>query len=258
MNKTRKIGYILSLTLLAFAIGYGINKNKSTLPHQSKYQAIIFDMDGTIIDTDHLWKAANLPILNDHAQHLSQEEKETMIASFKHLTFYEIWKIVQDNCTTYMTIDEIAQQNRRHVQELYRIRGISMIPHFHEFHAKVADAGLKTAVATSSEQDTVNVILEMVPLTNYFGDHIYNVDHVNKAYKPSPDVYLHAAKMLNVEPCHCIAIEDSSSGVKAAKAAGMYCIGINTGKNRDVLKQADEIVECFSEIDIEKLLSLEN
>jgi len=96
------------------------------------------------------------------------------------------------------------------------------------------------------------------PLRDYFNEHIYTINTVNLQYKPNPDIYLHAAKMLGVEPRHCIAIEDSSSGIKAAKAAGMYCIGINTGKNRDILKQADEIVECFSEIDLDKLLNLEN
>ena len=258
MKISRNTIYMFSAIFLAFIIGYNISNMQQTPKNPRKYQAIIFDMDGTIIDTDHLWKAANLPILHEHAPHLSQEEKDAMIASFKHLTFYEIWKIIQDNCTTQMTIEEIAQQNRRHVQELYRVTGISMIPKFDEFHGKVATSGLKTAIATSSEQDTVNVILEMVPLKDYFSDHIYNVDHVNKAYKPSPDIYLHAAEKLNVQPCCCIAIEDSSSGIKAAKAAGMYCIGINTGKNRDILKQADEIVECFSEIDLDKLLNLEN
>ncbi len=254
MKNMRNIAYLLAATLLALTIGYVI----TTRNHQNnpRIKAIIFDMDGTIIDTDHLWKAANRPILDEHAPHLSEEEKDAMIDSFKHLTFYELWNIVQKHCVTEMTIEEIAQHNRRNVQAAYRVKGITTIPHFYNFHEKVVKSGLKTAIATSSEQDTVDIILEMVPLKNCFGEHIYNVDHVNKKYKPNPDVYLHAAKMLGVQPCDCVAIEDSSSGVKAAKAAGMYCIGINTGKNRAVLAQADEIVDCFSEIDLEKLLSL--
>ncbi|MDP3787830.1 MAG: HAD family phosphatase [Candidatus Chromulinivorax sp.] len=254
MKRTHKIAYLITATLLALTIGYFV----TTRNHQNnlRIKAIIFDMDGTIIDTDHLWKAANRPILDEHAPHLSEEEKDAMIDSFKHLTFYELWNIVQQHCVTEMTIEEIAQHNRRNVQAAYRVKGIATIPHFYNFHEKVAKSGLKTAIATSSEQDTVDIIVEMVPLKNCFGEHIYNVDHVNKKYKPAPDVYLHAAKMLDVQPCDCIAIEDSSSGIKAAKAAGMYCIGINTGKNRTVLAQADEIVDCFSEIDLNKLLSL--
>ena len=263
MNFTRTTAYKLTAIIIALSIGYAATAHTQIFrslffKNSSRIKAIIFDMDGTIIDTDHLWKAANRPILDQHAPHLLDNQKDAMIDSFKHLTFYELWKIMQDHCVTEMTIEEIAQQNRRHVQALYRIKGISVIPKFYDFHDKVVQAGLKTAIATSSEQDTVDIILEMVPLKNCFGDHIYNVDHVNKAYKPSPDVYLHAAKMLGVQPTDCIAIEDSSSGIKAAKAAGMYCIGINTGKNKAVLAQADEIVDCFSEIDVEKLLNIKN
>ena len=263
MNTTRNLVALCAAIIITFALGYIITlhqqqNDQNTLQKNRKIKAIIFDMDGTIIDTDHLWKSATRPILDQHAPHLSEEDKDAMIESFKHLTFYELWKIVQQNCRTEMTIEEIAQQNRRHVQVLYRIKGISVIPHFYDFHKNVVSSGLKTAIATSSEQDTVDIILEMVPLKNCFGEHIYNVDHVNKAYKPSPAVYLHAAQMLGVEPCDCIAIEDSSTGIKAAKTAGMYCIGINTGKNRNVLQQADEIVDCFSEIDLEKLLNLKN
>ncbi|MBV8660717.1 MAG: HAD family phosphatase [Candidatus Dependentiae bacterium] len=259
MKITRNLVALCAAIVVTFTFGYIITmRQQQNDQNNRRFKAIIFDMDGTIIDTDHLWKSANRPILDQHAPHLGEEEKDAMIDSFKHLTFYELWKIVQQNCVTEMTIEEIAQQNRHHVQALYRIKGISVIPHFYNFHEKVVNSGLKTAIATSSEQETVDIILEMVPLKNCFGEHIYNVDHVNKAYKPNPAVYLHAAKMLGVEPCNCIAIEDSSSGIKAAKAAGMYCIGINTGKNRNILQQADEIVDCFSEIDLEKLLNLKN
>ncbi len=260
MKFSPKIAYILTAIFLTLTIGYITTAHSQSFKslffkNNKRIKAIIFDMDGTIIDTDHLWKAANRPILDQHAPHLSHDAKEEMIASFKHMTFYELWQIVKEHCTTEMTIEEIAQQNRGHVQDLYRVKGISVIPHFYNFHEKVAQSGVKTAIATSSEQDTVDIILEMVSLKDCFGEHIYNVDHVNKAYKPSPDVYLHAAKMLGVDPAECVAIEDSFSGIKAAKTAGMYCIGINTGKNKAILAQADEIIDCFSEIDVEKLLN---
>jgi HAD superfamily hydrolase (TIGR01509 family) len=260
-----KISRNFALTLLAtciayLAVSYVITDRSKTKQIKSlqRFHAIIFDMDGTTIDTDHMWKSANGPILNSHAPHLTQEEKDAIIAKFPHLTIYEIWKLIHENCSVEITPDQIIDENIQHLHSLYEQETISFIPHFSSFHEKVVGHGLKTAIASNSQQHTINVIVKTVPLHNYFGQHIYNADHVNKVYKPQPDIYLHAAKMLGVEPCHCIAIEDSGSGIKAAKAAGMYCIGINTGKNRAALAQADEIVDCYTHIDLEKLLSLEN
>ena len=77
---------------------------------------------------------------------------------------------------------------------------------------------------------------------------------VNKVCKPNPDIFLHAAKSIGVDPKDCIVIEDSVHGIQAAKAAGMYCIAINTGNDRHLLGQADEIVDCYKQIDLDKLL----
>jgi len=249
MKTTRNLLFVSIAAIVIYLYGYQFiqSNNKQTI------HAIIFDMDGTIINTDHLWKGANRYILDEHAPHLSSAEKDEIVSSFQHLTFYEIWTILQKTHGVPMTIDEIAQENIRHVHTMYEIHGISFIPKFIEFYEEeIATRPVKTAIATSSQEETVNVILKTIPLRDHFGDHIYHVDHVNRAYKPKPDVYLHAAQMLGVEPCNCIAIEDSLSGIKAAKTAGMYCIAINTGKNRQLLEQADEIVECFSEIDLNK------
>ncbi|AXK60560.1 HAD family hydrolase [Candidatus Chromulinivorax destructor] len=250
MKTSHKILLLLSFILGLTAIGYVTSHQKS----EKKYSAIIFDMDGTTVDTDHLWKIGNAPILDSHAPHLSQDEKNKITQQFHTLTIYEVWKCVQGHCSIDISSDEIIDENIKHLHTIYQTQGISYIPHFDKFHAQVKERGLKTAIATSSQKETVDIIIKVVGLDKIFEEHIYHVDHVNRAYKPKPDVYLHAAKMLGVQPCKCIAIEDSATGIKAAKAAGMYCIGINTGKNRDNLKQADEIVECYSEIDLDRLL----
>lgn len=250
MKFTRNLLLLSISIIMILFLGYYFKQYK---PHNKKnIHAIIFDMDGTIIDTDLLWKTANRYILDEHAQHLSSEEKDEIITSFQHLTFYEIWTILQKNHNVPLTLEEIAEENTRHVHTMYEIHGINFIPDFKEFHDKITKLNIKKAIATSSQEKTVKVILDKVPLCDYFGTHIYHVDHVNKAYKPKPDVYLHAAQELQVDPCNCIAIEDSSSGIKAAKAAGMYCIAINTGKNHKLLEQADEIIESFLDINLDK------
>ena len=94
---------------------------------------------------------------------------------------------------------------------------------------------------------------EFAWLKDFFEDHIYTVSHV-KHHKPSPDIFIHAAKQLGVEPHLCIAIEDTATGLKAAKDAGMFCIGINTGNNKHALKEAHLIVDGYHEIDLPALL----
>ncbi len=254
MKTFRNFVAVCTAILLIFTASYFVTHQKKTADR--RFHAIVFDMDGTIIDTDHIWKTANGPILDSHAPHLTQEEKNAIIATFSDLTIYEIWKLIGENCSIALSPEEIINENIHHLHTLYEKNGISFIQHFDTFHKKALSCDLKTAIASNSQQHTIDVIVKKVPLDNYFGQHIYNADHVNKVYKPQPDIYLHAAKMLNVAPCHCIAIEDSASGIKAAKAAGMYCIGINTGKNRNALAQADEIVDCYQHINLEKLLNL--
>ena len=95
-----------------------------------------------------------------------------------------------------------------------------------------------------------------LPIEQLFGQHIYNITHVNNLGKPRPDIFLHAAKQLDIDPIACIVIEDSAHGIKAAKAAGMFCIGINTHGNPDQLKEADLIINGYHEIDLIELIYL--
>jgi len=248
----KKYQILLAFTLFIVGITFGyIAKNYQ---QKQTYKAIIFDMDGTTLDTDHIWKSSCGPILDSHAPHLNEDEKNDICQKFNSRTIYEVWQLVQSSCSLDISHNELIEENIKHLHDSYQKNGISFIPHFQDFHAKVVQRGLKTAIATSSIKETIDIIVDVVSLKEHFAEHIYHIDCVNRAYKPKPDVYLYAAQKLGVQPCDCIAIEDSASGIKAAKAAGMYCIGINTGKNRDNLKNADKIIDCYTEIDLDSLL----
>jgi len=218
------------------------------------YKAIIFDMDGTIICTETIWQAATQKILDKHANHLSQDKKNEIKTYLKGLALYESCKYIASHSLTDVSPDLIRQEKAQFAHDLYTSLGLSYIPHFQDFHKKACLLDFKTAIATNAIEQSVANTLKLLPLDDFFGKHIYHIDMVGGVCKPNPAIFLHAAKNIGIDPEDCIVIEDSAHGIKAAKAAGMYCIAINTGNDRHLLTQADEIVDCYQEINLEKFL----
>lgn len=219
------------------------------------YKAIIFDMDGTIVSTEQIWQKTTQHILNKHTNHLTQDKKEEIKIYLKGLAIYESCKHIAQHSLTDIDAQVILEEKMNTAHNFYETEQISFIPFFEEFHKKATEKhGLKTAIATNAITSTVNCTLKYLPLQDFFKEHIYNIDMVNKICKPDPAIFLHAAKNIGVEPQQCIVIEDSAHGIKAAKAAGMYCIAINTGNDRHLLQQADIIVDCYKEIDLDTIL----
>jgi beta-phosphoglucomutase len=218
------------------------------------YKAIIFDMDGTIISTELMWQTATQKILEKYAHHLPQEKKEEINTYLKGLAVYESCKYIAKHALDHVSVDEIRAEKSRIAHDLYETHGLTFIPFFQDFHAKTQKHNLKTAIATNATHVTVEKTLKYLPLRDFFNEHIYNIDMVGKVCKPNPDIFLHAAKNIGIDPQDCIVIEDSVHGIQAAKSAGMYCIAINTGNDRHLLGQADEIVDCYKQIDLDRLL----
>jgi len=218
------------------------------------YKAIIFDMDGTIVSTELMWQTATQNILDKYTSHLPQEKKEEIKCYLKGVALYESCKYLAEHAPAPINPEEILQEKLQLAHDLYDMHKVTFIPHFPEFHGKVREHNLKCAIATNAICATVERTLQHLPLRDFFGEHIYHIDMVGKVSKPNPDIFLHAAKMIDVDPKECIVIEDSIHGIRAAKAAGMYCIAINTANDRHLLQQADEIVDCYQEIDLTKLI----
>jgi HAD superfamily hydrolase (TIGR01509 family) len=148
---------------------------------------------------------------------------------------------------------DLAKEKAERARNLFA-GNIKLIDGFSEFHNTIKDR-MKMAVATNCNKQFVALADQEVRLSSFFNEHLYSIDMVENRSKPDPAIYLYAAARLEIEPKKCIAIEDSAAGIKAAKNAGMFCIGINTAHDVNNLKEADVIVQTFHEIKIDELIS---
>lgn len=215
-------------------------------------KAIIFDMDGTIINTEHIWHNATKYLVESKGVSYTADIHQKLAQSIHGLAMLKSVEIIKNIAKLEESVEQLIIEKNQIADKMF-LEGVSFIEGFISFHEKIKRIGIKTAIATNAGDNTVKLTDQALNLRYYFDEHIYNISCVNNICKPDPKLYLHAAEKLEIDPIDCIAIEDSAHGIAAAKKAGMFCIGINTSKNINNLKEADLIIDAYSEIDLIKL-----
>ncbi len=220
-------------------------------PIEYPIKAIVFDLDGTIVDSEHFWFSMFLKIVEDHNVTLDSNEQTELYNVMHGNTGMKILTWMKEKYALNESVEEL-QNTYRENSKIYYQGKITFVPGFESFFKCVHCYPLRFAIATNSGPFASGLTCKSVDLEEKFGAHIYHNQHVARG-KPAPDIYLYAAKQLNVEPHECLAIEDSATGIKSAQAAGMFCIGLNRG-DRSKVAQADLIVDSYDQIDLETLL----
>ncbi len=210
-------------------------------------------MDGTIIDTEKIWREATHHVITSKGVTLDLATEQQLAQELRGVALHKSCAVIKEMFSLAHEVEDLVKEKRDKANELYAIH-VKFIAGFVEFHQKIKTANLLHGVATNAADDNIETTINKLKLRDYFGEHIYGISHVNNVGKPAPDIYLHVAKQLGIDPKDCVAIEDTSHGIEAAQRAGMFCIGINSAGSREALVKAQFIIDHYDEIDLPRLL----
>ena len=208
-----------------------------------RIQAVIFDMDGVLVDSEPFYMAQELI---SYARYGIALEKSAL-SRFVGTTQGSMWSTIKDEFGLIEPLDFLMAQHHQQLIQAIGLDPLESMPGAQTFLAALNAAGTACAVGSSSAGELVEVILRDSQLRPHF-QHVVCGTDVKKG-KPAPDIFLLTAERLGVTPDVCLVIEDSHHGVAAAKAAGMFCIGLsNPNSGQQDLSAADMCVQNHDEI----------
>jgi beta-phosphoglucomutase len=214
--------------------------------HMTAPFAVIFDMDGVIVDNmpyhrrawTEFFERHNPPMtLEDFIPHMGKSNEDLLTVLFGR-------KITEDE------IRSLGEEKEALYREIYA-PDVAPLPGFMDFLRSLKINHVKTAVATAAPKANLDFLLEHIDLRKSF-DILIDDSEVKKG-KPDPEIYLKAAKRLDYAPELCIVFEDSLAGVQAAINAGMKVIGVTTTNPPEKMQKAKLAIKDFTEIDIDRI-----
>ncbi|MGI9553740.1 MAG: HAD family hydrolase [Thermodesulfobacteriota bacterium] len=212
------------------------------------YKAIIFDMDGVIIDSEPLWEKSEKILLNSFGLSYNPVYRDKILG----LNQNDSANLLRDTFNLDKTLDEIIDERLKILLRLYKDE-LKLINGIENLIIDSHDYKLKVGLASSSPMKIINFVLNKFGLNKYF-DAVISGECTENG-KPHPDIYLEASKQLEVTPSECIAVEDSINGTISAKNAGMYCIAVPDPRlNIKDYQKADLIVKSLTAIKIAELI----
>ncbi len=253
LDETLKKGEYRKLTKEELALLQGVESEETdavkawTALQQKK--AVLFDLDGTLVDSMWMWKAIDIEYLGRFGYECPDDLQKVI----EGMSFSETAVYFKERFQIPDSLEEIKQAWVDMSLEKYR-REVPLKPGAKAFLEYLRRRGVKAGIATSNGQDMVDAVLHSLEIRDYF-QVITTACEVSKG-KPAPDIYLKVAADLGVEPKDCMVFEDVPAGIQAGKAAGMQVCAVEDDFSAEMRQEKQQLADFFIH-DYEELLVLE-
>lgn len=205
--------------------------------------AVIFDMDGVLVDSEAVWDDVRMRFVEENGGRWHEGAQRDMMG----MSSVEWSRYVRDQLGVEMDPEEISRAVADRLADVYRER-LPLLPGAVEAVRALAEQW-PLGLASSSNRHVIDLVLELAKIAEDFQATVSS-EEVG-AGKPAPDVYLETAKRLGKEASACVAIEDSTNGIRSAHAAGMVVIAVpnrDFPPEPDALELANETAKSLTEV----------
>jgi HAD superfamily hydrolase (TIGR01509 family) len=215
-------------------------------------QTVIFDMDGVIVDTEPVHRYAYF----QHFDELNIPVTEEMFTSFTGNSTRNVFQILKERFQLEEEVEDLIQRKRTIFNDAFdTAAALELLEGVEELIKELHQNGIQLILASSASKVTIDRVFRRFKLHDYF-THIVSGEDFPKS-KPHPAIFEHAVTLSIAPKENCIVIEDSTNGVKAAKAAGIFCVGYNSiHSEAQDLSLADVVINHFKELGYEKVINI--
>ncbi len=214
-------------------------------------KAVLFDMDGVIVDTEPLHRKAYHQMFDD----VNINVDEDLYASFTGQSTINICKRLVDHFNLNKAPEELVSLKRKHYKIFFKNDDLELIDgvldRIQDYHSN----DVKLVVASSASMQGIKQIFERFDLNQYFSAKFSGADL--KKSKPHPQIFIKAAESTGFSKSECLVIEDSTNGIKAAHSAGIYCVGFKSPhSSHQDYALANKIITSFEEISYSEIANI--
>ncbi len=209
-------------------------------------------MDGVIVDTEPVHRYAYYKQFAE----LNIEVTEAMYTSFTGFSTRNTFQTLKEQFQLEQEVEDLIQRKRSIFNDAFDTKeDLELLEGVRALIEDLHQNGIQLIVASSASKVTIDRVFTRFGLHDFF-THIVSGEDFPKS-KPHPAIFEHAASLSIAPKENCIVIEDSTNGVKAAKAAGIFCVGYNSEHSKDQnLDEADKVINHFNELTAEVIRAL--